>query len=399
MNVLFIHQNFPGQFRPLASRLAHEGKHNVLAICKDAAPGCEGVRAIRYRIACAAPAEVHPYLRSYDSGIVYGQAVAKVLLKLKKNGYRPDVIIAHPGWGETLFVKDIFPNSKLVHFCEFYYHSIGADAGFDPEFPLSIDMAAGLRARNAMHLLNLENCDLGITPTRWQHSVHPKAYQYKISIVHEGIRLQEFEFQELPRLKLPNGMVLGRDDEVVTYVARGLEPYRGFHSFMRALPPLLQARKNCQVVIVGGEDVSYGRKPDKVRSWKELMLKEVVTDYSRVHFMGKISYADYKTVLAVSSCHVYLTYPFVLSWSLLEAMAAGCLIVGSNTPPVREVVQDGVNGILVDFFDTDEISRKIIKVLASSTEFDNLRARAALDAREYCEQKGTSRYKTLLGLA
>ena len=346
MKVLFIHQNFPGQFRHIAAHLAKQPDVQVLAIGRYQAPGLPGVRILRYKPHRTASPHIHPYARSFEDGVLHGQQVLRLLLDLKSKGYRPDVIVAHPGWGETLYAKEAFPNTKLIHFCEYYYQTHGADAGFDPEFPLDLNGAASIRSRNALHLLNLENCDVAITPTQWQHSLHPVSYQDKIQVIHEGIDTTNLGPDPEATLQLPNGKVLKAGEPIITYVARNLEPYRGFHQFMRALPQILIEHPTCQVVVVGGDGVSYGSKPKDATNWRSKLLAENPLDLNRVHFLGKVPYATYKKVLQISAVHIYLTYPFVLSWSLLEAMASGCLIVGSDTAPVREVIRDKDNGLL-----------------------------------------------------
>jgi glycosyltransferase involved in cell wall biosynthesis len=396
MRVLFIHQNFPGQFKHIALHLAQQPGVEVLAIGRDSAPGLPGVRLLRYKPHPPASAGTHPYARTFESAVLHGQEVLRLLLDLKRKGYRPDVIIAHPGWGETLYAKEAFPSTHLLHFCEFYYHSRGADANFDPEFPLSIDGAARIRSRNALHLLNLENCDQAITPTQWQHSLHPKAYQDKIQIIHEGIDTANLGPDPSATLRLPNGQTLKAGDPVVTYVARNLEPYRGFHSFMRALPQILKQHPTCQVLIVGGDAVSYGSAPKDAPSWRSKLLAEHPLDLNRVHFLGKVPFAVYKQVLQVSAAHVYLTYPFVLSWSLLEAMASGCLIIGSDTAPLREVIQHGHNGLLVDFFDSGKIAETVLASLDSPEQGRGIRARAQNSASAYGLDVGVQRYFELL---
>lgn len=383
MRVLFIHQNFPGQFRHIAAHLAKDPDVQVLAIGREQAPGLPGVRMLRYKPHRSASPQTHPYVRSFEDGVLHGQQVLRLLLDLKVKGYRPDVIVAHPGWGETLYAKEAFPDTKLIHFCEYYYQTQGADAGFDPEFPLNINGAASIRSRNALHLLNLENCDAAITPTQWQHSLHPKAYQNKIQIVHEGIDTANLGPDPEASLEMPNGKVLKAGEPIITYVARNLEPYRGFHSFMRALPKILTEHPTCQVVIVGGDDVSYGSKPKKSPNWRIEMLRENPVDLERVHFLGKVPYITYKKVLQISAAHLYLTYPFVLSWSLLEAMASGCLIVGSDTAPVREVIRDGENGWLVGFFDNEILVERTLEALSNPEESQFLKERAWLSAQQY----------------
>ena len=382
MNILLIHQNFPGQFRHLAWRLQQDGLHKVLAIGKEGCPGLPGVDVLTYRTHRPVAKETHHYVRGFESGVIHGQAVMRLLLQLRSRGFIPDVVVAHPGWGETLFVKDIFPACKLVHLCEYYYHSVGVDLDFDPEFPATLDDRARIRARNALQLLNLEHSDVAIAPTQWQKSLFPKAYQAKIKVVHEGIKVEDLGPDPQACFKLPNGRVLKAGEPVVTYVSRNLEPYRGFHCFVRALPSLLERHPQCEVVIVGGDDVSYGRRPEGAPNWREKMLKEVRLDPARVHFTGAIAYAEYCKLLQVSAAHVYLTYPFVLSWSMLEAMASGCLVIGSRTPPVEEVLIDGFNGLLVDFFDGTQIVDTILHALEQPAESQSLRQRARETVRE-----------------
>jgi glycosyltransferase involved in cell wall biosynthesis len=396
MKVLFIHQNFPGQFRHIAAYLSKQPDVQVLAIGREQAPGLPGVRMLRYKPHRTASPHTHPYARSFEDGVLHGQQVLRVLLDLKAKGYRPDVIVAHPGWGETLYAKEAFPNTKLIHFCEYYYQAHGADAGFDPEFPLNTNGAASIRSRNALHLLNLENCDAAITPTHWQHSLHPKAYQDKIQVIHEGIDTANLGPDPEAALQLPNGKVLKAGEPILTYVARNLEPYRGFHSFMRALPKILKEHPTCQVVIVGGDGVSYGSKPKDAPNWRTKLLAENPVDLDRVHFLGKVPYATYKKVLQVSAVHLYLTYPFVLSWSLLEAMASGCLIVGSDTAPVREVIRDGESGLLVDFFDSAAIVDQVLAVLGAAKQFVELRRAATQTARRYSIEIGCAGYMDAL---
>lgn len=366
MKVLVIHQNFPGQFGHLVQAWSRRPGWDVRGIGRETAPGIPGFRRlIRYGLTRTAAARQHPYLRQMETATLHGQAVARVMLSLRKSGFIPDVIVAHPGWGETLYAKDVFPESRLVHLCEWFYNAEGADLGFDPEFPLSLDDRARIRTWNALHTLNLTHCDVAISPTEWQRSRHPAIFQSKITVQHEGVDTEGLGPDPDATLELPNGSTLRAGDPVITYVARNLEPYRGFHVFMRALEQVQKLHPECQAVIVGADGVSYGRKPPKAAHWREHMLREVSIDTARTHFLGHVPFERYLRVLQVSAAHVYLTYPFVLSWSLLEAMACGTPLVASDTAPVREVLTaDDDHTHLVPFFDVPRVSDALLGLLA-----------------------------------
>jgi glycosyltransferase involved in cell wall biosynthesis len=411
--ILLVHQNFPGQFRRIGQVWAQQPGWEVIGLGRNTAPGMDGVRWLPYTLAREPAKQQHPYLRQMEGAVLHGQAAARVMLQLKQKGYRPDAILAHPGWGETLYVRDIFPDARLIHFCEWYYgqvrgqvrgqtHSQGSstpdsDVGFDPEFPTSFDTLAKLRTWNALHNLNLEHCDVGVSPTQWQRSRHPGIYLPKIALAHEGIDTDLLRPDAHAQLTLPNGHTVKAGEPVITYVARNLEPYRGFHSFMRALEKVQKAHPRCHTLIVGGDDVSYGQKPADAPNWREKMLREVKLDAARTHFLGKLPYDTYRKVLQVSAAHVYLTYPFVLSWSMLEAMASGCLVIGSRTGPVQEVITDGENGLLVDFFDTGAMADRIVQAIDNQAALRPLREAAQRCARErYSLAEGERAFRRLL---
>lgn len=378
MDILFLHNNFPGQFRNLAKKLVKESNVRVAAIGSSTASVMDGVNLVKYALDVHNAIETHPFARRFDLECRRAEQVLYGLSTLASTGFRPELIVAHPGWGEALPLRTVFPNARLLVYCEFYYGALGRDLGFDAEFPSSgVDGHVALHLKNATTLLALEDCDLGVSPTHWQRSTFPISYQAKIEVVHEGIDTDLVVPDAASVLKLPSGTRLTYDDQIVTFVVRNLEPVRGYHIFMRALPKILKQCPNAQIVIVGGDGTSYGAPPSQGHSWKSIFLDEVAIglDMSRIHFLGRVNYPTFLKVLQISSVHAYLTYPFVLSWSFLEAMSAGCVVIGSDTPPVREVL-NGKNGQLVPFFDVEQWSDRIIDVLENPAQFLGMRSAA-----------------------
>jgi glycosyltransferase involved in cell wall biosynthesis len=397
MRLLVIHQNFPGQFGHFVRTWSQRPGWDVRGLGRDTAPGLPGFDMLmRYKLARNVRADQHLYLRQTEASTLHGQAAARAMLQMKRSGFTPDTILAHPGWGETLFAKDVFPSARLVHLCEWYYSAEGADLGFDPEFPLSFDDRARIRMWNAQHALDLIQCDAAVSPTHWQRSRYPEILQPKIVVQHEGIATENLGPDPTAVVTTPSGTVLRAGDPVITYVARNLEPYRGFHVFMRALEKIQKADPRCHALIVGGDEVSYGKRPEGAKNWREKMLAEVKLDPTRTHFLGRIPRAQYLKVLQLSAAHVYLTYPFVLSWSLLEAMACGAPVVASDTAPVREVVRDGVNGSLMGFGDSDGIARSALGSLARSGPCGMWRRQARTDSQRFAQLAGLTGYERLV---
>jgi glycosyltransferase involved in cell wall biosynthesis len=398
VRLLVLHQNFPGQFGHLVKAWSAQPGWDVRAVGRDTAPGLPGFAALaRYKLARQPHAHQHAYLRSFEAAVLHGQQVARVLLAMKRQGFTPDAVLAHPGWGESLYVKDVFPHARLVHYAEWYYSAEGQDLGFDPEFPITFDDRARVRTWNALHALNLTHCDAAVTPTQWQKSRHPEIFHPKITVQHEGIDTQGLGPDPTATVTTPSGITLKAGDPVVTYVARNLEPYRGFHIFMRALEKLQQQHKTVQALIVGGDDVSYGKRPKDAKHWREKLLRDVKLDPARTHFLGRVPRSQYIQVLQVSAAHVYLTYPFVLSWSLLEAMSCGAHVIASDTAPVREVVRDGGNGTLVPFFDVDDIAEQVERAVSARDRSERMRRHhAAADAVAFCHAQGLRGYEDLV---
>ena len=382
MRILFVHQNFPGQFKHLAPALVARG-HQVTAMTMrpSATARWQGVRLVPYAVSRGSTPGIHPWVAEIEARTIRREAAFRKALHLKSRGYEPDVIIAHPGWGESLFLKDAWPRARLGIYSEFHYHPQGTDLGFDPEFPGTDEATAPrMRLRNVNNFLHFEVADAGIAPTHWQAGLFPATFRERITVVHDGIDTAAVRPNEHVALTV-DGALLTRADEVVTFANRNLEPYRGYHVFMRALPQLLRERPNARVLIVGGAGVGYGQAPPEGTTWRDLFLAEVSPRLpegalQRIHFLGNLPYDKFIALLQLSSVHVYLTYPFVLGWSLLEAMSAGCAVVASDTAPVREVVEDGVTGRLVPFFDTATLASSIAALLGDANARQELGSRA-----------------------
>jgi glycosyltransferase involved in cell wall biosynthesis len=379
MKVLLVHQNFPGQYLHVARYLGAQPGNEVVFITQRQDGEIPGVKKVVYKPRRTITPQVHHYLRDSEAAVLNAQEVARVAMDLRQSGFVPDVMLGHNGWGEIWYLRDIFPNTPLIGYFEFFYRLFGADVGFDPADPITPDTAPRLRTKNLGNLLALDATDLGQCPTQWQKSVYPKRYHPMLHVIHEGIDTTVVHPDANARLQIPNtDLELAAGEEIVTYVARNLEPYRGFTSFMRSLPSILERRPKARVIIFGGNEVSYGAPSPDGRSYREIMLEELKgsLDLSRVHFLGKVPYSVFLKVLQVSRVHIYLTYPFVLSWSMLEAMAAGCLIVGSRTQPVEEVIRDCGNGLLVDFFDPKAVAERAIEALEDRRSHDSIRQNA-----------------------
>ena len=387
MKFLFVHQNFPGQFLHIARHLVAMEAHEIVFITEANANLIQGVRKVPYMKPRPASAETHVAARELDAAVRRAEIVAHTANSLKQLGFTPDIIIGHQGWGEMLNLPDVFPGVPMVGYMEFYYQTDSADVVFDPEFPIDPADFPRVRAKNAVNHIALNlNGHGGVTPTKWHLSTYPDWARPRIDLLWEGVNLDVCCPDDKARhAALTIGdMTIRKNDKLVTYVSRDLEPYRGVHTMIRALPHLLRARKNLKVVMLGGDGVSYGVAAPNGGTWREIFLKEVADqiDPSRVAFPGRIDYTTYLALLRRSDAHVYLTYPFVASWSLREALAMGCAIVGSDTEPVREFITHGRNGLLTSFFDPRGLAEAVMRVM----EDKKLDQRLRTGARRYAER-------------
>ncbi|GAB6059483.1 glycosyltransferase [Desulfonatronum parangueonense] len=367
-NILFIHQSFPGQFGYLAPVLAKDG-HQVVALTLHPAPQIPGVKILPYKLS-RKPMQGLPYLmQEQDAKMLRAEGVARICEDLRSKGFTPDVIYAHPGWGECLFVKTIWPSARLVVYGEWYYNLAGQEVDFDPEFEaLGFEDRQRLKLKNTVWLHALNDADAVISPTKWQKSRFPRWAAEKIQVVHDGLNMAVLKPNPQQKLKLGKGIELDASKTILTFAARYLEPVRGFHKFMRALPAIQKANPNVQVLIMGrdaGDSTSgYGRPNPQGLTWRQSLLEELKgqLNLETIHFLGFQNHKAYLAALQISTCHVYLTSPFVLSWSFLEAAALGVPIVASRTAPVMEF--EGLSNLsLCDFHQVGELSDVVLHVL------------------------------------
>ena len=377
--VLFVHNNFPGQFGFLARMLVSKGIR-CAAIGSDRCVGLEAVDMLRWTTERGSTETIFPPATKCEADMLRGVATLERALDLKRSGLEPKVIIAHPGWGETLFLKEAFPDAKQILYGEFYYHSQGADTGFDPEFG-SNELAerVGVSAKNATLSMAYALADRIVAPTPFQASLLPSPFRRLTDIIHEGIDASVLKRRTEARFQIDGGPALDASTPVITFVNRCFEPLRGYHIFMRSLPRVLAECPDAHVLLIGESgERGYGVQAPPGRPWRDIYLEEVSDrlDMSRVHFVGTIGHDRLIDAYSISSAHVYLTYPFVLSWSLMEAMATGCAIVASDTAPVRDVVEDGETGVLVDFFDHDALADAIVRMCTNPSAYEPMRGRA-----------------------
>lgn len=366
MRILLLHQNFPGQFRNLAPALRRQG-HDVVGLGARKAPWTKlDLPYLSYGGDPQAALRMAVPEQRLAGQLAHGRRVKAALQELCNRGWQPDVVMVHPFWGDALFLDDVFPEAPLVALLEIDLQDLAMDR-FDPEFGCAPgDQGANLALRQWADQLAIRRMQQGLTATQFQRSTYPAWQQPRISVIHEGIDLERCRPDPLAVLQLPDGPRFRRGDPVVSFASRGLEPFRGFATFLRSLPALQRQAPDLQVVVVGQDAPCYGPPPPRPHSsWRALLREELAdaVDWSRVHFPGHLPYEQLLRLFQITRAHVYLTYPFVLSWSLLEAMACGAPVVGSATAPVEEVIEHGHNGWLVPFSEPEALAQRVLEVL------------------------------------
>ncbi len=392
MRFLFVHQNFPGQYLHLVRHLLADGGHDIVFMTEPNQNEIPGVRKVTYARPPATHQAVFPSAREFDVAMRRAESAYHGAKQIKALGFEPDIILGHHGWGELLNLPDIYPGVPILGYFEFYYRIDGTDVNFDPEFPMPPERFGAVRAKNGVNHLAIGLEQFGQTPTEWQWSTYPAWARSRLSIIREGVDLQRCAPNPaLRKQTLSVGpLSVTPKQKLITFVARNLEPYRGFHVLMRALPTILAARKDVVVSIVGGDDISYGAPPAQ-GNWRSVMMQEVGAgiDLSRVHFMGKVAYEDHLRLLQRTDAHIYLSYPFVASWSLREALAVGAPVIGGDTATVTEFVKQGETGLVTPTLNPSALAQTVLGLLEDRKLAQKLGARArhfaeaTLDLNQY----------------
>lgn len=370
MHLLFVHQNFPAQFGHIASYLAQHKGYRCTFVSERPAGFSDGIERIQYTVKGGATRTTHYCSRTFENNIWHTHAVYEALKA--RPDIKPDLIVGHSGFGSTLFLRELY-DCPIINYFEYFYRPGGSDMDFRPDFPSTEMNRLRSRARNAMLLCDLDNCDAGYCPTFWQRSNLPEIYHDKVRVIFDGIDTKVWR-----RAEIDSGTFAGRTipegTKVVTYATRGMESMRGFDIFMKAAKRLCDMRSDVVVFVAGEDRCCYGgdERVTGMASFKQWVLSQDDYDLSRIHFVGRVPPHELAKLFSLTDVHFYLTVPFVLSWSLMDALACGATVIASDTAPVRDVIEDGVNGLLVDFFDYERMAELASQVLDNPDDYRHL---------------------------
>ncbi len=381
MHVMYVHQNFPAQFGHIASHLAQKLKWKCTFVTQASAGTSDGIERVQYSLAGGATKSNHFCSRTFENTVWHCDGVFRALNA--RRDIRPDLIVGHSGFGSTLFLRELYPDVPVVNFFEYYYlpHDPDSDMDFRQDLNWEIPQIKYLRSRcrNAMILLDLQNCQIGYTPTKFQGSKLPAEYQYKLRTIFDGVDRNVYHgFDE--QLRPPVNQRVARkiagvdvppEKRVLTYVSRGFESMRGFDIFMRSAKLIYQQYPDVQIIVIGTDRIAYGGDESYTggKSFKDWVMAQDEYDLEKIRFVGRVNPHELAKVLAASDLHIYLTVPFVLSWSMMDAMSCGAVVLGSATSPVKEMIRDGENGLLADFFKPEEFAEKAVKVLKDPDQY------------------------------
>lgn len=376
MHIVYVHQNFPAQFGHIARHLVQKLGWQCTFVSQTPAGNVEGIEKIKYEIEGGATKANHYCTRTFENTVWHTHGVYKALKA--RPAIRPDLIVGHSGFGSTLFLRELYPSTPIINFFEYYYraHDPLSDMDFRKDLGWEVPELNYLRSycRNAMILLDLQACDAAYTPTEFQKSRFPVEYLPKLEVIFDGVDRGVYHgHQETLRPAVESrgprtiaGVDVPAGTRIVTYVSRGFESMRGFDIFMRAAKLIYQRFPDVLFFVVGTDRIAYGGDENYIKgykSFKEYVFSRDSYDLSRFVFTGRLTPPQLGRLLAATDLHIYLTVPFVLSWSMMDALSCGAVVLGSRTPPVQEMIRDGENGLLADFFSPEEFADKAVKVL------------------------------------
>lgn len=366
MKILLVHQSFPGQFERFIRHNANN--YDIYGIGMANYQEKKYIKEYwRYSVDRGTTTQAHPASHEVETKVIRAEACYKLLKTKKDNGFQPDVVIAHPGWGESIYIKQLWPSTILITYQEFFYSLYGSDLDYDTEYRAVDDLVLmRLELKNSMILHSLNISDACICPTYWQQSRFPKQYLDKINVIHEGIDFSKLDKAIESKLPNPNLTKWLNSSKYITYMARTLEPYRGYHKFLQATEKLLTIDKDLHICIIGNDKgPGYGSNPpDSYSTWKEYFLQTYpISQHERIHYLGPVDYNTFVHVIKNSLCHIYISFPFVLSWSVLETMYLGVPIVANNIPMTQEFIKHNNTGLLYDYFDTDDLCHKVQSIV------------------------------------
>ncbi len=382
MHVLFSHQNFPAQFGHIARHLVRSQGWTCSFVSQTPPGEWHGVRKIQYKTTGGARETTHYCSRTFENGVWHTHGVYEACKGIPD--LQPDLIVGHSGFGSTLFLRELYPDAPVVNYFEYFYRAHDSDLDFLPNNGAQELDYLRSYTRNAMILLDLVNCRAAYSPTEFQRGLFPSELRPKIDVIFDGIETDVFTRRPgLPR-KIA-GQDISRTTRIVTYVSRGLESMRGFDVFMKAAKRIYTSYSDVLFVVVGSDRVCYGGDEKHIthKTYREHVLAQDEYDLSKFLFTGTIPVPTLVEILSLSDLHIYLTVPFVLSWSLMNALSCGCVVLGSNTAPVREMITEGENGLLVDFFDDQELAKRAVEVLRDPETFRPLAERGAALIRDH----------------
>jgi len=381
MHVLFVHQNFPAQFGHIARHLIRRRGWTCSFVSKTPGGSVNGIEKVEYTTTSGARETTHYCSRTFENAVWHAHGVFEACKA--RPDLRPDLIVGHSGFGSTVYLPELYPGVPIINYFEFYYHPHQSDMDFRPEFPPSELDFLRARSRNAMLLLDLETCGRGYSPTHFQKKLFPAVYRPKIDVIFDGIETDLFRRNDKVDRRVGDRSIPATT-RVVTYVSRGFEAMRGFDIFMKVAKRIYEQYSDVVFVVVGSDRVCYGGEEKHIehKTFREHVLAQSEYDMSKFIFTGLLPVSKLVDLWSFSDLHLYFTVPFVLSWSMMDALACGCTVLASNTEPVREMIEDGRNGLLCDFFDVEGFAQKAIGVLRDPGAFRYLGAAAVELIRE-----------------